>query len=189
MNGSNGGDGGDGSGGSVRIRTARFGLSDFNAAGLTMETLALIEVGSEAGTGPANPAALYTKSGFLNPDAVPASGSFLSGDLTLGNDSDVTRIIYLDSVRTSNGVLRLNDHPDTKDIGEYFNTGGAGNDLRLYIQTSKTNVQSAAVSGMLSGMTRGNNWIDLDTPDAIDSLLSDLSDGDLLIIGLGRPSS
>ena len=58
----------------------------------------------------------------------------------LGNDSDVTRIIYLDSLGSTSGVLRFNDHPDTKDIGTYFNTGGAGNDLTLYIQTSKTNV-------------------------------------------------
>ena len=108
----------------------------------------------------------------------------MEGDLTLGNDSAVTRIIYLDSVGSKNGVLRLNDHPDTKDIGAYFNTGGAGNNLTLYIQTNKTNVQSAAVSGMLSGLNRGNNWIDLDLPAAMDSLLSSLSDGDSLIIGL-----
>ncbi len=164
-------------------------MSNFNTTGLTMEVLALIEVGSEVGTGDANPAALYTKEGFMNPGTVPASGTFVEGDLTLGNDSEVTRITYFDSVGSIDGVLRLNDHPDTKSIGAYFNTGGAGNDLTLYIQTSKTNVQSAAVSGMLSGLTRGNNWIHLDTPDAIDSLLSDLSDGDLLIIGLGRPSS
>lgn len=85
--------------------------------------------------------------------------------------------------------MSLNDHPATDDIGAYFDTGGAGNDLTLYIQTNKTNVHSAAVSGMLSGLTRGNNRIYLDTPASMDSLLSVLSDGDSLIIGLGRPSS
>ena len=69
----------------VRFASARhepLGLSDFDDTGLTMEALAVIEVGSEAGTGDANPAALYTKEGFMNPDAVPASGRFVSGDLT-----------------------------------------------------------------------------------------------------------
>ena len=45
------------------------------------------------------------------------------------------------------------------------------------------------MSGMLSGMTRGNNCIDLDTPGEIDTLLASLSDGDSLIIGFWRPSS
>ena len=187
-----GADGIDGAtSGWIHIRTARssLGFDSFDDTGLTMEVLALIEVGSEAGTGTANPAALYTKAGFMNPDAVPASGFLVEGNLTLGNDSDITRIIYLDSVGSTDGVLRLNDLLDTENIGAYFNTGGAGNDLTLYIQTSKTNLRSAGVSGMLSGMISGTDWIDLNTPDAMDILLSELSDGDSLIIGLGRSSS
>lgn len=65
-----------GPGGWIRIRTehSTFTLASFDDTGLTMEMLALIEVGSE-GIDSSNPAALYTAPGFMNPDAVPVSGT------------------------------------------------------------------------------------------------------------------
>ena len=113
----------------------------------------------------------------------------MESNLALGNDCDITRITYVGSVGSTYGVLRFDVQPDTEDIGAHFNTGEAGYDLTLYVQTNETNVQSAVASGMLGGLSTGNSWGDIDSPSTVESLLPSKSDGVSLMIGLGRLDS
>ena len=161
--------------GSIRIRTARgatsatpaasFSLSSFVTTGLTMDVLALITAGS----------VLYETTEFAT-----KHGTLDDGDVTFSNGSVITRILW-----NRSNELRINDKPHTPALSDFFNSGGDGNDLTLYLQTSSTLTSVSVVDALSSS---GGHFVNFNISGAMATLLSSISEDDKFIIGFGRSS-
>ena len=143
-------------------------LADFDAEGLQVDVLALIR----AGAGPAN--TVY---------AVPPRGSvgaLVEGELGLGaGDAPITRI------RRRNGNMLVVNDNDSLSLTGYFNPGGPGADLTLYIQT-RAGVASLAV---IDHGREGSDFIQFGPLGTdLQALLDGIAEGDLFIFALARPA-
>ena len=174
-------------GGWVRIRTERSGiasravqsLSDFVTTGLTMDVLAFLTVGPTSTT---THRTLFATAASTQESS--AIGTLVAGDLELANGSNINRLRWT----TSQNLLVVNDSPDAEDLSDYFEDGGPGHDLRLYLQTSTTNVASATIASLISGQSQGGNFVNFILPAAMRTLVNALAEDANLIIGFGRPS-
>ena len=98
----------------------------------------------------------------------------IEGELGLGiTETIISRIRY----RTDDSRLTLsdNDNPETLDIGAYFSSGGPGSDLRIYFQTTPTNVQSLSVADDI--LTSGGSFVHFNIPVAMRPLLNSIVTG------------
>ena len=149
-------------------------LADWDDSGLQVVGAALLAA-SAPGTAGNN---LYADSDRGGTDTP------LDGELGLGGtDTVVSRIR-----RANATVLVLNDNnnPAVLDIGDYFDTGGDGNDLTVYIQTAADGVVSFAAADQLSG-NRNAQVVRFTLPSDAQSLLDNIATGDRWIIAFARP--
>ena len=107
----------------------------------------------------------------------------LDGELGLGADESIISGVR----RRTATVLQLNDddNPTTFDIGAYFDTGGAGNDLTAYLQTTN----DGEVSFPAAAAFARANQVRFTLPADAQTLLDNLEDGDRWIFKLARPTA
>ena len=152
---------------SARVdRVPAFTLADFDADGLELDVLALIRAGDGA-----------NGTIFAAPPRA-AVGALVDGELGLGaGEVPITRL------RRRNGSMLVVNDSDPFSLADYFNAGGAGADLTLYLQT-RDGVASFPVA--THGNT-GGNFIQIGALDAaFQALFDGIADGDLFIFALAR---
>ena len=108
----------------------------------------------------------------------------LDGELGLGDDETVVSGFR----HRSEPILQLNDNdnPAALDIGAYFDTGGDGDDLTIYLQTLADGEVSFPVAGNVD-FNRANQ-VRFTLPLAGQTLLNNITDGDRWIFKLARPA-
>ena len=143
-------------------------LADFDADGLELDVLALIRAGAAA-----------NGSIFAGPPR-PAVGALLDGELGLGaGDVPITRL------RRRNGNMFVVNDSGPFSVADYFNAGGEGADLTVYLQTR----DGAASFPVATHGSTGPNFIQIGALDAaFQALLDSIADGDLFIFALARPT-
>ena len=152
---------------------AGLSLASFDSTGLEVVAAALLEA-SAPGTSGSTPYADSDRGGTDTP---------LEGELGLGDSETViSRISHV-----GGSALRLNDNdnPSALHIGDYFNAGGDGSDLTLYLQTVDDGLVSFPIL-----LTGGNNAgvVRISLPTAGVALLNNISTGDRWIFALARIS-
>ena len=107
----------------------------------------------------------------------------LDGEVGLGADETVISGFR----RRTATILQLNDDnsPTALDIGAYFSTGGAGNDLTIYLQTVNDGEVSFTVASAVS-FSRVDQ-VRFTLPSDAQTLLDNLASGDRFIFALARP--
>ena len=151
-------------------------LSDSDDTGLEVDAKALLVAG-QAGT---------VSTGFFYRDADRGgTDEPLDGELGLGADESLISGFR----RRATNVLQLNDNdnPVTFDISAYFDTGGAGNDLTIYLQTLDGGEVSFLVAGNVD--TRNAGQVRFDLPADAQTLLDNLASGDRWIFKAARPAA
>ena len=151
-------------------------LANSDDAGLEVDAKALL-VASAAGT---------TSTNFFYGDTDSGgTDTPLDGELGLGADD----VLISRFRRRRNDILQLNDadNPTALDIGAYFDTGGAGNDLTIYLQTLNDGEVSFPVAGNVAFTRDGQVRFDL--PSDAQTLLDNLASGDRWIFKTARPST
>ena len=83
-------------------------------------------------------------------------------------------------------TLNDNDNPAALDIGAYFNAGGDGNDLTIYLQTLDGEVSFTAAAQYILG---GGGFARFTLPADAQTLLNNLSTGDRWIFKAARPAA
>ena len=143
-------------------------LADFDAEGLELDVLALIRAGAAA-----------NGSIFAAPPR-PAVGALLDGELGLGADEvPITRL------RRRNGNMFVVNDSGPFSVADYFNAGGEGADLTVYLQTR----DGAASFPVATHGSTGPNFIQIGALDAaFQAVLDSIADGDLFIFALARPT-
>ena len=142
-------------------------LADFDAEGLELDALALIEAGAGA------------NNTLFGAPPRTVVGALLDGELGIGaGDTQITRIR-----RRGGNILVVNDD-EPLSLDAYFN--GAGADLTLYVQT-RDGLASVPVSTQSSA---GANFIQLGALDAaFVALLDGIAAGDRFIFALARQAA
>ena len=149
-------------------------LADSDDAGLDVDAKALL-VASDAGT----------TGNFIYEDADRGgTDTPLDGELGLGADETLISGIR----RRTATLLQLNDNnnPAALDIGAYFSTGGAGNDLTIYLQTLDDGEVSFPASN--SSFSRVDQ-VRFTIPSDVQTLLENLVSGDRFIIKFARAAT
>ena len=108
----------------------------------------------------------------------------LDGELGLGAGN--TEISRFRRLIESQITLNDNDSPAALDIGAYFQAGGAGNDLTIYLQTLNDGEVSFAVADQVS-TTGGGGFARFDLPADAQTLFNNISTGDRWIFKAARP--
>ena len=149
-------------------------LADFDDSGLVVECAALLEASDDATAG----------NFFYEDTDRGGTDEPLDGELGLGNDDTVISGIR----RRTSTLLQLNDdnNPVALDIGAYFSTGGAGNDLTIYLQTMNGGEVSFTVASTVS-FSRVDQ-VRFTLPSDAQTLLDNISTGDRFIFALARPT-
>ena len=107
------------------------------------------------------------------------------GELGLGDDETVISRIRRFSATELN--LNDNDSPAALAIGTYFDAGGDGNDLTLYLQTETDGeVSFTAASQFTLG---GGNYARFTLPADAQALLDNVALGDRFIFKAARPAA
>ena len=150
-------------------------LADWDDSNLDVDAAALLEASAPGTTGN-NPYADSDRGGTDSP---------IDGELGLSSTDTLISRIRRHSATELN--LNDNDSPSALSIGAYFDAGGDGNDLTLYLQTSADGLVSFAVSTQLVNF--GGNYARFTLPADAQTLLDNLSTGDLFIFALARPES
>ena len=159
-------------------------LADYDDTGQDVVLKVLISAGNVQQS---NATSLYADN--ARQSSWVASGTLLDGDFDIVDGSETLNLSRIQYVGTGGlaGTLRLNDHPDPDDLYAYLNTGGSGSDLAIYIQTA-SEVQIAPMITFTAQSPGGGNWVNIDTPDAMDTLLASIGLGDRFIFVLARPT-
>ena len=150
-------------------------LSDSDDAGLEVDAKALL-VASAPGTVGNDP--------YVNADR-GGSDTPLDGELGLGSGN--TEISRFRRLIESQITLNDNDSPAALDIGAYFQAGGAGNDLTIYLQTLNDGEVSFAVADQVS-TTGGGGFVRFDLPADAQTLFNNIATGDRWIFKAARSS-
>ena len=148
-------------------------LADSDDTGLDVDCKALLVASEDATVG-----------NFFYSDADRGgTDEPLDGELGLGADESLISGVR----RRTATVLQLNDddNPTTFDIGAYFDTGGAGNDLTAYLQTTN----DGEVSFPAAAAFARANQVRFTLPADAQTLLDNLEDGDRWIFKLARPAA
>ena len=148
-------------------------LSDSDDTGLQVDCKALLVASDDA-----------TAGNFFYSDADRGgTDEPLDGELGLGADESLISGIR----RRTATILQLNDNdsPVTFDISDYFDTGGDGNDLTIYLQTTTGGEVSFPVAGNVD--TRNAGQVRFNLPADGQTLLDNLADGERWIFKLARP--
>ena len=131
--------------------------------------------------------ALVVISGTLNLYADADRGGTdtpIEGELGVGPDDTALSRIRWDT-GTNRLILNDNDSPGALNLGNFFNTGGAGNDLTIYV-TNVDGTNSFPVSShLLSSAPNVVRFQNL--PAALVTVLDNVSVGDRFIFSAARP--
>ena len=154
--------------------TKVFALNSFNRSGLQLDFLALLEATGEYDGG-TDFVALYADSDR------GGSGVPLDGELGMGTGETVISWIRWNGTQF---ILNDNNSPVALNIGGYFDTGGAGNDLFLYVQTESGGVGSVRVRGNV--VATGGGFVRIGA-NSLAPIINNISVGDRFIIAAARP--
>ena len=150
-------------------------LADSDDAGLDVELKALL-VASAPGTVGNDPYADANRGGTDTP---------LDGEIGIGPGN--TLISRFRRLTAGQLTFNDNDDPAALDIGVYFDAGGDGNDLTVYLQTLDAGEVSFTVAAQYA--EGGGNYARVDLPADAQALLDNLATGDRWIFKLARPSA
>ena len=150
-------------------------LSDSDDADLDVVAKALL-VASAAGTSGND---LYADSDRGGTDTP------LDGELGLGDGETVISRIRRFSATELN--LNDNDSPAALDIGTYFDAGGDGNDLTIYLRTVADGEVSFTVASQFT--LGGGNYARFTLPADAQTLLDNVAIGDRFIFKAARPAA
>ena len=150
-------------------------LADFDDTGLGVEAAAL-SIASAPGTSGNN---------FYVDSSRGGSDSPIEGELGVGPGETV--ISRMRRASAANLTLNDNDLPVALGFDTFFGTGGAGEDLSLYLQTTSDGLVSFTVASAF--LNAGGNWLNVTLPAAARTLLDNLATGDRFIFALARPQN
>ena len=141
-------------------------LDRFDRSGLAFDALALIEAGADGSTI------------FASPPRGTV-GALLDGELGLGaGEVPITRIR-----RQASGAILLVNTTGSITLRDYFSAGGAGGDLRLYVQTH----DGVASSPVTVRGSAGGGYYQLGRfGDDLTTLVAGIAEGDRFIIAFAR---
>ena len=157
-------------------------LADFDAAGLDVEILVLIQANDTITNN-----MLWARGRF------GTEGALLDGG-TSGAIPMLSAPAHPDDPATSDGSLiairrgssvRINDDGGLH-LGDYVSATGAGNDLRVYVQTADDGVASTALDGNLGNV--GGNYANVTLNTETETVANAISGGERYIFALARPS-
>ena len=155
------------------VFTTALVLADSDDTGLDVDCKALLVVSNAGAVG-----------NFIYEDADRGgTDTPLDGELGLGTDETLISGIR----RRTATLLQLNDNnnPAALDIGAYFSTGGAGNDLTIYIQTlADGEISFPATNASFSRVDQ----VRFTMPANVQTLFDNLTSGDRLIFKAARPA-
>ena len=150
-------------------------LSDFDASGLSVEFLALLE----------RPSTTDTRVLYADTSHGPDPGqSPVEGELGIGpDDTVISRLL-----NQANVNLTLNDRdlPAALALGGYLGPTGAGNSMTLWFQR-----EGVARAGMLLSavtVSGGGNYANIACPDPVKAILNNLGVGEQYLFGGTRPA-
>ena len=149
-------------------------LSDSDDTGLDIVAKALL-VASAPGTSGNSFYADSDRSGTDTP---------LDGELGVGPDDTI--ISRFRRANATTLLLNDNDNPIALDIGAYFDTGAAGNNLTIYLQTLAGGEVTFDVASQITG-GRGPAVVRFTLPTDAQTLLDNLATGDRWIFKAARP--
>ena len=148
-------------------------LADFDDAGLEVDAAALNVASADASPTPAD---------FYRDSDRGGTDSPLDGDIGVGpGDTPISRIRRNTFDTTER--LTLNDNA-TFDLGAYFNTGGDGNDLTVWIQTVDDVAEMVVVETL---NTFGGNFVQFGLSTANAAIIDAIQSGDRYIFAVTRP--
>ena len=148
-------------------------ITDSDDTGLEVDAKALL-VASAPGTVGSDPYADSDRGGTDTP---------LDGELGLGSTNTV--ISRFRRLVATELTLNDNDSPAALDLGTYFNAGGDGNDLTIYLQTLNDGEVSFSVASQF--VLGGGNFARFTLPADAQTLLDNLATGDRWIFKVARP--
>ena len=149
-------------------------LADSDDTGLDVDAKALL-VASAPGTAGSDPYADSDRGGTDTP---------LDGELGLSATNTV--ISRFRRLVAAELTLNDNDSPAALDIGAYFNAGGDGADLTIYLQTLDGAVSFTAAAQYVLG---GGGFARFTLPADAQTLLDNLASGDRWIFKAARPAT
>ena len=149
-------------------------LADSDDTGLDVDAKALL-VASAPGTAGSDPYVDSDRGGTDTP---------LDGELGLSATNTV--ISRFRRLVAAELTLNDNDSPAALDIGAYFNVGGDGNDLTIYLQTLDGEVSFTAAAQYVLG---GGGFARFTLPADAQTLLDNLASGDRWIFKTARPAT
>ena len=157
-------------------------LADFDAAGLDVEILVLIQANDTITNN-----MLWARGRF------GSEGGLLDGGAS-GAIPMLSAPAHPDDPDPSDGNLiairrgasiRINDDGGLH-LGTYVSATGAGNDLRVYFQTADDGVASTALNGNLGNV--GGNFANITLNTETEAVANAISGGERYIFALARPS-
>ena len=156
----------------VSILTAQdspLSLTDFKQSGLDVEVLALFQAGGQ-GTLYSAPNSRWGQ-----------SGSLISGDIALSDDSSINRIM---APQLDGALFRLNDNGPLV-LRDHFAQSGSGQNLTIWVQTDAhtTSFPAADVK------SAGSNYVNFNVPQSSRYVLTSLALNDRFILALTRPTN
>ena len=158
----------------VTIAVVPLALTDLDTTGLDVDAKALLVASDDATAG----------NFFYEDEDRGGTDEPLDGEIGLGDNDTVISGIR----RRTATILQFNDNnsPTALNIGAYFSTGGAGNDLTIYLQTVNDGEVSFTVASAVS-FSRVDQ-VRFTLPSDAQTLLNNLADGDRFIFALARAS-
>ena len=150
----------------TRVADRLLALSELDTSGYDTSFAALIEV--ETATAGSN-TVLYATSARGGP-----TGSIVDGDLTIDDATDITRVFY----QTAQFGFNDNDTPGALALSTFFNTGGDGDDITLFVKTLDDEMSWDAVDPDVSGGAFAR-W---DWPTGLQTVIEGLETGDRVIV-------
>ena len=159
----------------VTAGTPALTLADFDTTGLEVDAAALNVASADASP---TPATFYADSDRGGTDAP------LDGDIGVGpDDTPISRIRRTLSGSTER--LGLNDN-GAFDLGAYFDSGGDGNDLTVWIQTV-AGIAEIVVADSTDSF--GSNFIQFSLSTANQAIIDAIDLGDRYIFAVTRPAA
>ena len=159
----------------VTAGTPALTLADFDTTGLEVDAAALNVASADASP---TPATFYADSDRGGTDAP------LDGDIGVGpDDTPISRIRRTLSGSTER--LGLNDN-GAFDLGAYFDSGGDGNDLTVWIQTL-AGIAEIVVADSTDSF--GSNFIQFSLSTANQAIIDAIDLGDRYIFAVTRPAA
>ena len=149
-------------------------LADFDTVGIETDVLVLIESGA--------PPDVFGRS------PRPVFGLLLDGDFTVDSSSEPVNSMRFRDSGSDAGGERISLHDNgTLHLGDYFRSGGDGNDLTVYVQVGVGvgNIISFPVDGNVDG--GGSNFVIFNVPSAGQMLVAGIGVGDRFVFALARP--